>query len=134
MSSRLYQHLEQLRHKQTRWGRLWLLVLLCVISIQATQGYTLSNSSAHFVQICTQDGLQDVAVQTNDNGDWVILHHDDICQACTTVVLGTPPLIATFERTALVKSIITVTQQTVKLPTASHWSPARPQPPPVVTS
>ncbi|MBS1174144.1 MAG: hypothetical protein H6R05_275 [Burkholderiaceae bacterium] len=133
MTSRLYQYLEQLRHKQIRWGRLWLVVLVCVISIQATQGYTLSNSSAHFVQVCTEKGLQDIAVQTDDNGDWVMLHHDDICQACATVVLGAPPVVATLERTAPVKFITAVTQQTVQLPTASDWSPARPQPPPVVS-
>ena len=134
MSRRLYQYLEQLRHKQIRWGRLWLAVLVCVISIQATQGYTLSNSSTHFVQVCTEEGLQDIAVQTDDNGDWVMLHPNDICQACATVVLGAPPVVATFERTALIKSIITAAQQTVQLPTAFDWSPARPQPPPVVTS
>ncbi len=133
MTHRLYRFLEQLRHKQIRWGRLWLAVLVCVISIQATQGYNLSNSSAHFVQVCTEEGLQDIAVQTDDNGDWVMLHHDDICQACATVVLGTPPMVTTVERTASVKLIIAVSQQTVQLPTASHWSPARPQPPPIIS-
>ena len=133
MTHRLYQYLEQLRHKQIRWGRLWVAVLVCVISIQATQGYTLSNSSTHFVQVCTEEGLQDVAVQTDDHGDWVMLHHNDICQACATVVLGAPPVVATFERTALIKSIITTAQKTVQLPTAFDWSPAQPQPPPVVS-
>ena len=133
MKHRLYRHLEQLRHRQSRWGHLWLVALLCVISIQATQGYSLSNSSTHYVQICTEDGLQDVPVQTNADGDWVILHRDDICQACATVVLGTPPVVVTVERLTTRNALIAVPKNTAQRPAAFHWSPARPQPPPVVS-
>ena len=116
--------------------RAWLLValMLLMILVQSARGYSLAGNKMQFVQLCTAQGMVNVSVERAPVAtDMLSMHNGGDCCGCCAVALGAPPVILTVEKTYFSKFIIAVSTETVQLPTAFYWSPARPQPPPVVS-
>ncbi len=110
---------------------LWLLLVLFMVLAQSARGYNIAGSKLQFVQLCTQQGMVNVAVDAEPSASDMLVAHGGQCCGCCSVSLGAPPVIRTVEKIQIVEFISAASIE-VRIPFAAFtWSPARPQPPPV---
>ena len=114
---------------------LWMLLVLFMVLIQSARGYTLAGSKVQFVQLCTQQGMVNVAVDAAPSASNLLsTHSSSDCCGCCSVALGAPPVIAIVEKPRFADFILAELSDAQIPVIALNWSPARPQPPPVVSS